>query len=41
MTTPPAAASSRKWLPVATIVKSMNGGYAAPTMRTQRRRAKA
>ena len=25
-TSPPAAASKMKWLPVATIVKSMNGG---------------
>jgi hypothetical protein len=41
VTIPPATASKMKWLPVATIVKSMNGGYAAPMSRTHRRVASA
>ena len=35
-TRPPAAASKRKWLPVATMIRSISAGYAAPTSRSER-----
>ena len=39
-TAAPAAASRKKWFPVATITSSTNRGYTAPAMRTMRRRAR-